>query len=110
MLANVFINSQFNYTSLVWMFAGKISVTKICKIHYRMLQIIHNNYQKSYDELLDINKDVNIHPKHLRILVLEVFKSLCTLIQNSCGVISMKIQFLVIWEMEVDYYYHLLNL
>ena len=39
-----------------------------------MLQIIHNNYQKSYDELLDINKDVNIHPKHLRILVLEVFK------------------------------------
>ena len=34
------------------------------------------DYQKSYDELLDINKDVNIHQKHLRILALEVFKSI----------------------------------
>ena len=74
MLANVFINSQFNYTSLVWMFAGKISITKICKIHHRTRQVIHNDYQKSYDELLDINNDVNIHQKHLRILALEVFK------------------------------------
>ena len=61
MLSNVFINSQFNYTSLVWMFAGKISITKICKIHRRTRQVIHNDYQKSYDELLDINNDVNIH-------------------------------------------------
>ena len=76
MLANAFINSQFNYASLVWMFAGKFSINKICKIHYRTLQVIHIDYQKSYDELLDINKDVNIHQKHLRILVLEVFKSI----------------------------------
>ena len=77
MLANaVFINSQFNYAPLVWMFAGKTSINKICKIHHRTLQVIHNDYQKSYDELLDINKDVNIHQKHLRILVLEVSKSI----------------------------------
>ena len=76
MLANAFINSQFNYAPLVWMFAGKTSINKICKIHHRTLQVIHNDYQKSYDELLDINKDVNIHQKHLRILALEVFKSI----------------------------------
>ena len=76
MLANAFINSQLNYAPLVWMFAGKTSINKICKIHHRTLQVIHNDYQKSYDELLDINKDVNIHQKHLRILALEVFKSI----------------------------------
>ena len=76
MLANAFINSQFNYAPLVWMFAGKTSINKICKIHHRTLQVIHNDYQKSYDELLDINKDVNIHQKHLCILDLEVFKSI----------------------------------
>ena len=76
MLANAFINSQFNYAPLVWMFAGKTSINKICKIHHRTLQVIHNDYQKSYDELLDINKDVNIHQKQLCTLVLEVFKSI----------------------------------
>ena len=58
------------------MFAGKTSINKICIIHHRTLQVIHNDYQKSYDELLDINKDVNIHQKHLCNLVLEVFKSI----------------------------------
>ena len=76
MLANAFINSQFNYASLVSMFAGKTSIDEICKIHHKTLQVIQNDYQKSYDELLDINKDVNIHQKHLRILVLEVSKSI----------------------------------
>ena len=76
MLASAFINSQFNYAPLVWMFAGKTSINKICKTHHRTLQVTHNDYQKSYDELLDINKDVNIHQKHLRILALEVFKNI----------------------------------
>ena len=61
------------YAPLVWMFAGKTSINKICKILHRALEVIHNYYQKSYNELLDINKDVNIHQKHLYILALEVF-------------------------------------
>ena len=76
MLANAFINSQFNYAPLVWMFAGKTSINKICKIDYRTFQVIHNCYQRSYDDLLGINKHVNIHQKYLHILALEVFKSI----------------------------------
>ena len=64
MPANAFINSQFNYTSLIWIFAGKTSINKIWKIYHKTLQVIHNDYQKSYDEFLDINNDVNIHQKH----------------------------------------------
>ena len=75
MLANAFINSQFNYAPLVWMFADKTLINKICKTYDRTLQVIYNDYQKSYDELLDINKDFNTHQKLLRILDLEVFKS-----------------------------------
>ena len=58
------------------MFAGKTSINKICKTHHRTLQIIYHDYQKSYDELLDINKDVNIHQKRYRVLALEVLKSI----------------------------------
>ena len=37
LLANGSINSQFTYTSLIRMFAGKSSIAKLCKIHLRAL-------------------------------------------------------------------------
>ena len=107
MLTNAFINSQFNYAPLVWMFAGKPSINKICKIHHRTLQVIHNDYQKSYDELLEINKDVNINQKHLLILAVEVFKSI---MHFNPEFIWSYFNGNAISGMEIDYYYHLLNL
>ena len=37
LLANTSINSQFNYAQLIWIFAGKPSVAKICKMHFQTL-------------------------------------------------------------------------
>ena len=75
-LANAFIDSQFNYAPLIWMFAGKTLINKICKIHHRTLQVVYNEYNKSYQELLQLNNIVSIHQTHLQYLALEVFKSL----------------------------------
>ena len=36
-LTNAFINSQFNYAPLIWMFASKTATNKILKIHYKTL-------------------------------------------------------------------------
>ena len=58
------------------MFAGKPSIAKICKIHFQTLQIVYNNYDKSYHDLLNFSNDVSIHQKHLRFLATEVYKSL----------------------------------
>ena len=68
LLANAFINSQFTYAPLIWMFAGKSSIAKICKIHFRTLQIVYN--------ILNFSNDVSTHQKHLRFLAIEVYKSL----------------------------------
>ena len=75
-LAYAFIDSQFNYAPLIWMFAGKTLINKICKIHHRTLQVVYNEYNKSYQELLQLNNIVSIHQRHLQYLALEVFKSL----------------------------------
>ena len=75
-LANAFIDSQFNYAPLIWMFAGKTLINKICKIHHRTLRVVYNEYNKSYGELLQLNNNVSIHQRHLQYLALEVFKSL----------------------------------
>ena len=76
LLANVFIDSQFNYTPLIWMFAGKTLVNKIFKIHDRTLQVVYDDFNRSYDELLEPNKDLSIHLRHLRYLAIESFKSI----------------------------------
>ena len=52
------------------------NINKICKIHHRTLQVVYNEYNKSYEELLQLNNNVFIHQRHLHYLVLEVFKSL----------------------------------
>ena len=75
-LANAFIDSQFNYTHLIWMFAGKTLINEICKIYHRTLRMVCNEYNKPYGELLQLNNKVSIHQRHLQYLALEVFKSL----------------------------------
>ena len=75
-LANACIDSQFNYTPLTWMFAGKKLINKICKIHHRTLQVVYNEYNNSYEELLQLNNSVFVHQRKLHYLALEIFKSL----------------------------------
>ena len=79
LLANAFINSQFNYAPLIWMFANKCSIDKILKIHKRTLQIVYDVYDESYENLLNRSDDISIHQKHLRYLAIEVYKSLTKL-------------------------------
>ena len=76
LLANAFINCQFLYALLIWMFACKRSINKICKIHLTTLQIVHNTHEKSQEQLLAVCNDISVHQKHLRILTIEVYKSL----------------------------------
>ena len=64
-LANAFTNSQFNYAPLMWMFAGKTLINKICEIHHRTIQMVYNEYNKSYQELLQLNNIVSINQRHL---------------------------------------------
>ena len=75
-LGNAFIESQFNYTPLIWMFALKMAINKICKLHYRTLKVVYSEYDKSYEELLEMNKSASIHQRHLQFLAIEVYKSL----------------------------------
>ena len=75
LLCNAFINSQFNYAPLVWMFCRKKQYLKIQKIHHKALKVVYNS-NKNYDELLRDNNEFSVHQRHLRTLICEIFKSL----------------------------------
>ena len=74
LLSTAFINSESHYASLIWMFAGKTLIPKVQKIHFRTLQMVYNTYEKSYNELLILNRDKSIHQKHLHFWATEVYK------------------------------------
>ena len=75
LLCNAFLNSRFNYASIIRMFLRKQDYLKIEKIQYKDLKIVYNN-NESYDELLLHNNEVPIHQKQLHILATDIFKSL----------------------------------
>ena len=75
LLCNAFINSQFNYAPLVWMFCRKKQYLKIQKIHHKALKVVYNS-NKNCNKLLWDNDEVSIHQSHLRAFICEVFKSL----------------------------------
>ena len=75
-LCNTVIISSFNYCPLVWMFCGKDANHKINRTHKRALRILHNDYDSSFNILLEKSDTVTIHIKNLQKLMLEIFKSM----------------------------------
>ena len=73
-LGNTFINSQFNYAPLIWMFRRKTLYHKIEKVHHRTLKVIYQS-EESYENLLLESSSVSVHQRHLRFLVTEIYIS-----------------------------------
>ena len=100
-----FINSQFNYAPLIWMFANRSSVDKILKIHKRILQTVHDVCDESYGNLLSQgSNNISIHQKHMRYLTIEIYKSLTKLNPGFMRNFFERTVFLIIYD-EVTYYF-----
>ena len=77
-LGNAFIDSQFNYPPLLWVFCRKTLYSKIEKIHHKTLKVIYES-NDTYDNLLLQGNTVSVHQRHLRFLVAEIYKSISQL-------------------------------
>ena len=58
------------------MFCGKTANKEIKKIHKRVLRILFNDYEVSFEELLQRNNEQITNLKSLHKLMTEVYKSL----------------------------------
>ena len=74
-LMRAFVISQFEYCPLVWMFHSRHLNSKINRIHERALRIAYKDYDSGFNTLLENDGSVNIHVKHLRNLLMEMFKT-----------------------------------
>jgi len=74
-LMNAYFLSQFGYCPLVWMNHSREMNNRINHLHERTLRIVYEDYQSSFQQLLDKDKSVTIHQRNLRILAFEIYKT-----------------------------------
>ena len=79
-LMHAFIQAQFSFCPLLWMFCSKKLHDKINSIHKRALQNVYLDYTSTFEELLKKDNSVTIHHRTIQLLAIEMFK-----VVNKCG-------------------------
>ena len=73
-LMKTFIESQFNYSPLVWMFHSRHINERMNKFHERVLRVVYDDHDSTFEELLEKDKSFTIHNRDLQKLALLMFK------------------------------------
>ena len=74
LLMKAFIESQFAYCPLIWMFHSRSLNNKINRLHERALRLVYRDNNLSFQELLDMDNSFCIHHRNLQKLATEMFK------------------------------------
>ena len=84
-IMKAFIESQFQYCPLVWMFHRRTLNNRINKLHERALRLVYKDDEYTFEQLLDKDNTVTIHHRNLQKLATEMYK-----IQNNLSPKFMK--------------------
>ena len=66
--------SNFNFCPLIWHFCSKGNTEKLEKVHFRALKFIFQDFNSSYEILLEKAGTTTLHLSRLRYLAIEIFK------------------------------------
>ena len=64
LIMRTFIESQFNYCPLIWMFHSRILNEKINKLHERALRLVYKDDTLTFQQLLQKDNSVTIHERN----------------------------------------------
>ena len=73
-LVKAFIESQFNYCPLIWMFHSGQLNNKINKLREGALRIVHKDPTLNFEQLLNLDKSVCLHHRIFQRLSIEMYK------------------------------------
>ena len=83
-----FIELQFAYCPLIWMFCQRSSNTRINHLHERALRIVYNDNESTFRDLLKKDSSVSFHHKNIQLLDIELYKIKNNLSTHSISEIS----------------------
>ena len=73
-IMKAFIESQFGYCPLIWMFHNRTLNTRINKIQERALRLVYKDNTSTFTELLSKDSSFCIHHRNLQKLAIEMYK------------------------------------
>ena len=71
-----FIESQFNYCPLIWIFHSRTINNKINRLHERALRIVYSDFKSSFEGLLMKGNSFSVHERNIESLAIEIYKFL----------------------------------
>ena len=76
LVMKTFIESQFNYCPLIWMFHSRTINNKINRLHERALRIVYSDFKSSFEGLLMKDNSFSIHERNIQSLAIKIYKFL----------------------------------
>ena len=73
LILNTFIESQFSYCPLVWMFCSRKLNRGINYIHERAIRLVYDDYTSTFEQLLQKDKTLIFHHRNIHNLAIEMF-------------------------------------
>ena len=70
-LLKSFIESQFCYAPLVWIFHNRTVEKKINRVHERALRCVYRDDTSSFEDLLLKDGTITIHQRNIQLLAIE---------------------------------------
>ena len=75
-----FVESQFGYCPLIWMYHSRTLNNKINKLHERALRLVYKNNTSSFEELLAMDNSHTVHHRNVQKLAIEMSKMIYLLV------------------------------
>ena len=69
-----FINANFNYCPIVWMFCGNTNLNKLEKLQERALATVYGDNSLNYEDMLQRSSQLRIRINLMRLVAIEIFK------------------------------------
>ena len=88
LLMKTFVESQFNYCPLIWMFHSRRLNNKINNVHEKALRIVYSDYKSTFQELLNKDASFSVHHRNIQTLATEVYKHIHGLLPAIMGKFS----------------------
>ena len=85
LLLKSFVESQFAYCPLVWMFCSRTMNYKMNKLQERALRILYKDDVSSFEDLLEKDNSVKIHHRNVKLLAKEMYKVHNNILPNVLG-------------------------
>ena len=76
LLTKTFVESQFNYYPLIWMFHSRRLNNKMNNVHEKALRIVYSDYKSTFQELLDKDTSFSVLYRNIQTLAIEIYKQI----------------------------------